>query len=65
MIMFVIIVGVMNGDKILMIKFLFGYNYFLLILGYIEIGEIFEDIVCWEVFEEVGFEVYNIWYFGS
>ncbi|WP_129044723.1 NAD(+) diphosphatase [Companilactobacillus metriopterae] len=60
-----IIVGVTNGDKILLTKFLSGYDRYALISGYSEIGETFEDTVRREVMEEVGLSVHNIRYFGS
>ncbi|VDG20248.1 NADH pyrophosphatase [Lactobacillus pentosus] [Lactiplantibacillus mudanjiangensis] len=60
-----IIVGVTHGDKLLLTKFLAGYNHYSLISGYTEIGESFEDTVRREVFEEVGLQVHNLKYFGS
>jgi len=60
-----IIVGVTHGDKLLMTKFLGGYDRYALISGYTEIGETFEDTVRREVMEEVGLQVHNIRYYGS
>lgn len=60
-----IIVGVTDGDSILMTKFLTGYNRYSLISGYAEIGETLEATIAREVHEEVGLSVHNICYYGS
>lgn len=60
-----IIVGVTQGDRILMTKFLRGYQKYALISGYAEIGETLEDTVRREVQEEVGLTVHHLQYFGS
>lgn len=63
-----VIVGVMDGDKLLMTKYAPGhskYRRYALIAGYAEIGESLEDTVRREVMEEVGLKVKNIRYYSS
>ncbi len=61
-----VIVGVTNGDKILMTKYANrGINFYALIAGFTEIGETFEETVEREVMEEVGLKVKNIRYYKS
>jgi NAD+ diphosphatase len=60
-----IIVGVTNGDKILMTQFVHGYDRYALISGYAEIGETLEQTIEREVKEEVGLSVHNIRYYDS
>lgn len=63
-----VIVGVTNGDKLLMTKYAAGhstYRNYALIAGYAEIGESLEDTVRREVMEEVGLKVKNIRYYKS
>lgn len=60
-----VIVGVTNGDKILLTKYKTGYNHNALIAGFIEIGETFEETVAREVLEEAGVHVKNIRYYKS
>lgn len=63
-----VIVGVTNGDKLLLTKYAAShsaYNRYALIAGYAEVGESYEDTVKREVMEEVGLKVKNIRYFSS
>lgn len=60
-----IIVGVTQGDQLLLTRFLTGYQKHTLISGYTEIGETLEDTVRREVHEEVGLAVERLRYFGS
>lgn len=60
-----IILAITNGDKILLTKFLTGYQKYALLSGYVEIGETLEDTIKREVSEEVGLSVHNINYYGS
>ncbi len=61
-----VIVGVTDGDRILLTKYSRGsYRKYALIAGYNEIGETLEDTVRREVFEEVGLRVKNIRYYKS
>lgn len=61
-----IIVGVTNGDKILMTKYAGrAYKKYALIAGFSEIGETLEDTVRREVMEEAGVKVKNITYYKS
>lgn len=63
-----VIVGIINGDKILMTKYARGhsrYRKYALVAGYAEIGESLEDTVRREVMEEVGLHVKNIRYYKS
>lgn len=62
-----VIVGVTNGDKLLMAKYK-GREHlprYALIAGFAEIGEPIEDAVRREVMEEVGLRVKNIRYYKS
>ncbi|NBJ91106.1 NAD(+) diphosphatase [Parablautia muri] len=61
-----VIVGVLNGNKLLMSKYA-GRSYanYALIAGFTEIGESVEQTVEREVMEEVGLKVKNIRYYKS
>lgn len=61
-----VIVGVTNGDEILMTKYR-GRDipYYALIAGFTEIGETLEQTVAREVMEEAGLRVKNIRYYKS
>ncbi len=61
-----VIVGVLNGGKILMSKYAGRpYTNYALIAGFTEIGESAEQTVAREVMEEVGLKVKNIRYYKS
>lgn len=61
-----VIVGVTNGEYILMTKYANReYKRYALIAGVTEIGETAEETVCREVLEEVGLHVKNIRYYKS
>lgn len=61
-----VIVGVTNGDNILMTKYADReYKRYALIAGFTEIGETAEETVKREVMEEVGLRVKNIKYYKS
>lgn len=61
-----IIVGVTDGDRILLTKYAGrGYTNYALIAGFTEIGETVEQTVQREVMEEVGLKVKNIRYYKS
>jgi len=63
-----VIVGVTDGDKLLMTKYSAKhskYRRYALIAGYSEVGESLEDTVRREVMEEVGLHVKNIRYYSS
>lgn len=61
-----VIVGVTDGDKILMTKYAGReYKRYALIAGFTEIGETAEETVKREVMEEVGIQVKNIRYYKS
>jgi len=61
-----VIVGVTNGDEILMTKYR-GRDipYYALVAGFTEIGETLEQTVAREVMEEAGLRVKNIRYYKS
>jgi NAD+ diphosphatase len=62
----VVIIGVTNGDELLMTKLANSkYKGFALIAGFIEIGESVEEAIRREVMEEVGIKVKNIKYYKS
>jgi len=60
-----VIVGVKNGEKLLVTKYREGFAPYALIAGFAEIGETLEETVEREVQEEVGLKVKNIRYYGS
>ena len=61
-----VIVGIINGDQILMSKYAGrSYTNYALIAGFTEIGECAEQTVAREVMEEVGRKVKNIRYYKS
>ena len=58
-----IMVGITNGDKILLTKYSKGiYKRYGLVAGFVEIGETLEQTIEREVMEEVGLKVKNIRY---
>ena len=61
-----VIVGVTNGDEILMTKYK-GRDvpFYALVAGFTEIGETLEECVAREVMEEAGLKVKNIRYYKS
>lgn len=62
----VVIVGITDGDKILLSKYSHGgYKKYALLAGFMEIGETLEDTIRREVMEEVGLQVDNIRYYKS
>ena len=60
-----VIVGVTNGDKLLLTRYRTGYGHNALVAGFTEIGETVEETVEREVFEETGLKVKNIRYYKS
>ena len=61
-----VIVGVINGDKLLLTKYNGrAYKRYALIAGFAEIGEPIEDTVKREVMEEVGLKVKNVRFYKS
>ena len=61
-----VIVGVINGNKILLSKYAGReYKKYALLAGFAEVGESLEDTVHREVMEEVGLHVKNISYYKS
>lgn len=61
-----VIIGVVDGDRILMSKYADrDFKKYALIAGFAEIGESIEDTVRREVMEEVGLKVKNIRYYKS
>ena len=61
-----VIVAVHDGDRLLMTKYAGRpVGWFVLVAGFVEIGETAEDTVRREVMEETGVKIKNIRYFGS
>ena len=60
-----VIVGVKNGDSILLTKYRTGISYNALVAGFTEIGETAEETVAREVMEETGIRVKNITYYKT
>lgn len=60
-----VIVGVINGDNLLLTQYRVGYGHNALIAGFTEIGETAEETVSREVMEEAGIRVKNIRYYKS
>ncbi|MBO4376954.1 MAG: NAD(+) diphosphatase [Lachnospiraceae bacterium] len=60
-----VIVGVTNGDSLLITKYKRGFAHNALVAGFTEIGETLEETVAREVMEETGVKVKNIRYYKS
>lgn len=60
-----VIIGVTNGDKIVLTRYRTGFASNALVAGFTEIGETLEETVKREVMEEVGLKVKNIRYYKS
>ncbi|MBQ9425153.1 MAG: NAD(+) diphosphatase [Erysipelotrichaceae bacterium] len=60
-----VIVGVINGDQILLTKYKRNFAYNALVAGFCEFGETLEETVRREVKEETGLDVKNIRYYRS
>lgn len=60
-----VIVGVKNGDMLLITRYKTGFAHNALIAGFTEIGETMEETVQREVMEEAGIKVKNITYYKS
>ena len=60
-----VIVGVTNGDRLLLTRYRTGYAHNALVAGFVEIGETVEETVAREVMEETGLRVKNIRYYKS
>ncbi|MCR5584234.1 MAG: NAD(+) diphosphatase [Lachnospiraceae bacterium] len=60
-----VIVGVRNGDKILITRYNRGFAHNALVAGFTEIGETLEETVAREVMEETGLKIKNISYYKS
>ena len=60
-----VIVGVTDGDRLLITRYRQGYAHNALVAGFTEIGETLEETVAREVMEETGLRVKNIRYYKS
>ena len=60
-----VIVGVIQGDSLLITRYRNGYAHNALVAGFAEIGETLEQTVQREVMEETGVSVHNIRYYKS
>ena len=60
-----VIIGVVNGDRLLITRYRRGYAHNALVAGFTEIGETLEQTVAREVMEEAGIRVRNIRYYKS
>lgn len=60
-----VIIGVIDGDRLLLTKYREGFNNYALVAGFTEIGETLEETVSREVMEEAGLRVKNIRYYKS
>lgn len=60
-----VIVGVTDGDRLLLTRYKTGYGHNALVAGFVEIGETAEETVAREVMEETGLKVKNIRYYKS
>ena len=60
-----VIVGVINGNRLLITRYRTGYGHNALVAGFTEIGETLEETVAREVMEETGVKVKNIRYYKS
>ena len=60
-----VIVGVIDGDRLLITRYKSGFRHNALIAGFTEIGETAEQTASREVREEVGLQVKNLRYYQS
>ncbi|MBQ9815131.1 MAG: NAD(+) diphosphatase [Lachnospiraceae bacterium] len=60
-----VIVGVTDGERLLVTQYREHRGFFALIAGFVEIGETLEETVAREVMEETGLKVKNITYYKS
>ena len=60
-----VIIGVINGERLLLTKYRTGFGHNALVAGFAEIGETMEETVAREVMEETGLKVKNIRYYKS
>ena len=60
-----VIIGIKNGDKLLLTKYKRGFAHNALVAGFTEFGETLEETVEREVMEEAGIHVKNIRYYKS
>ena len=60
-----VIIGIISGDKIMLVTHAANTTRYGLVAGFIEIGETAEEAVAREVMEEVGLKVKNIRYYKS
>ena len=60
-----VIIGVTNGDRLLLTKYRTGFAHNALVAGFTEFGETLEETVEREVMEEVGLRVKHIRYYKS
>ena len=60
-----VIVGVTDGERLLVTQYKQGYGHFALVAGFAEIGETLEETVAREVLEETGLKVKNVTYYKS
>ena len=60
-----VIIGVTNGDRILITRYNRGFAHNALVAGFTEFGETLEETVQREVMEEAGIKVKNIRYYKS
>lgn len=61
-----VIAAVTDGERLLMTRYAHGpVKHYVLVAGFVEIGETAEQTVAREVFEETGLRVRQIRYFGS
>jgi len=60
-----VIIGVKNGDQLLLTRYKNGYSHNALVAGFTEFGETLEETVAREVKEETGLHVKNIQYYKS
>jgi len=61
----VVIIGIIDGDRILLTKYSTGYKRYALVAGFVEIGETLDAAIKREVLEEVGLQIKNIRYYKS
>ncbi len=60
-----VIIGVQNGDSLLITRYRTGYKHNALVAGFTEFGETMEETVVREVMEETGLKVKNVRYYKS